>query len=240
MAMMRPPNTLLVVDPASGCVPAIERALGDGWSVLHTATGGDALMALEAAQPDVLMIEAHLPDLPGALLVHDMVKRRRFYAPIILYGQTFDRVERVAAFRQGADAVLDKPIDIDELAARIEALFRSSIALPVALQDRRSRSVRYGRLSVDQHTWEVRLDGQFLHMSPVEAGLLLGLLKAAPEEVPYERLVRAGWPDTTTVYPNDINALTTQISKLRARLGAAKCDLQVLNRKGIGYYLVLE
>ncbi|HEV7265450.1 MAG TPA: response regulator [Falsiroseomonas sp.] len=126
------PCVLLVDDEAlvreTLCAELTER----GWKVLEVADGAAALHALDtgALQPDLLVTDLSMPGMSGLALIREMRRRRPGLPAVLLTGLVGDGAAAQAALaeavRDGPFALLRKPLDARELAARAEALLHAA------------------------------------------------------------------------------------------------------------------
>jgi DNA-binding response OmpR family regulator len=180
-------------------VPALERA---GLTV-RPATGGlDALDVLAADPPDVVVLAAELPGLPGVDVVRRARAERRG-TPICLVGRG-GLEEAVAA---GADDAVRCPVSPSELAARLVALARTRPA---------GRRMSVGDLVVDPAAGRATRRGRDLHLTGRELGLLRVLAQHAGQLLDRARVLADVWG-----YPASLDgeAPDLVLAGLRRKLG---------------------
>jgi DNA-binding NtrC family response regulator len=110
-------DTLLLVDDD----PAVLRAIGDyferiGYEVWRDGTGEEAMETFHRVRPDVVLLDLHLPDASGLVVLERL--RREGAAVILLTGQG-DIETAVKAMQLGAENFLTKPVDMTHLSAAI-------------------------------------------------------------------------------------------------------------------------
>src|SRR6266571_1769126 len=110
-------DTLLLVDDD----PAVLRAIGDyferiGYEVWREGTGEQAMETYRRVRPDVVLLDLHLPDASGLVVLERL--RREGGAVILLTGQG-DIETAVKAMQLGAENFLTKPVDMTHLSAAI-------------------------------------------------------------------------------------------------------------------------
>ena len=110
-------DTLLLVDDDS----AVLRSIGEyferhGYEVWREASGEQALEAFQRVHPDVVVLDLHLPDSSGLLVLERL--RRDGAAVVMLTGQG-DIETAVKAMQLGAENFLTKPVDMTHLAAAL-------------------------------------------------------------------------------------------------------------------------
>jgi two-component system, OmpR family, response regulator MprA len=95
----------------------------EGYEVRAVANGAEALDALRASRPDVLLLDVSMPVVDG-LTVCRVLRAEHDRVPILMLTARTETSDRVAGLDAGADDYLPKPFDLDELFARIRALLR--------------------------------------------------------------------------------------------------------------------
>src|SRR2546422_7586609 len=110
-------DTLLLVDDDA----SVLRAIGDyferiGYEVWRDGTGEQALDTFHRERPDVVLLDLHLPDSSGLVVLERL--RREGAAVILLTGQG-DIETAVKAMQLGAENFLTKPVDMTHLSAAI-------------------------------------------------------------------------------------------------------------------------
>jgi class 3 adenylate cyclase/CheY-like chemotaxis protein len=116
---------VLVVDDLPANVRLLEAILtAHGYDVSTASSGEDALRSVEAAEPDLLLLDILMPDVDGYEVCRRIRERpETAYLPIVMVTASGDE-QKVRALRAGADDFLTKPIDQQELLARVASLAR--------------------------------------------------------------------------------------------------------------------
>src|SRR5512141_2034189 len=117
---------VLVVDDE----PAIRRFLrtsltAHGNEVFEAATGGEALSAVVAHRPDLMILDLGLPDIDGIEVTRSLREWTRL--PIIILSVRDQETAKVAALDAGADDYLTKPFGTGELLARMRTAIRHTV-----------------------------------------------------------------------------------------------------------------
>src|SRR5262249_27864792 len=95
-----------------------------GFRVVEGSDGLEALARSAEDRPEVVVLDIDLPRL-GGIEVCQRIKRGRGFTPVLLLTSRPDAAARVEGLRAGAEDVLSKPCDVDELRARVDALLRT-------------------------------------------------------------------------------------------------------------------
>ena len=90
------------------------------YEVLGAYTGRDGIRQAQQEQPDLVLLDIHLPDINGYDVAQELRARTRTqHIPIIFLTEARDRVSRLKGLRLGADDYIVKPFDLQELGLRI-------------------------------------------------------------------------------------------------------------------------
>lgn len=191
-----------------------------GFAVDWLRDGHAADLALRDEGFDLVVLDLGLPRLSGM----DVLKRARDRGqnlPILILTARDATGDKVSGLDAGADDYLVKPIDLDELSARIRALTRRSAGRAAPL-------LVHGELAIDLAAHRVTLAGQAVELSGREFSLLHMLLENAGRVLTRSQLEQSlyGWHDEP-----DSNALEVHIHHLRKKLGSEL----IRTLRGVGY-----
>ena len=191
-----------------------------GFAVDWLRDGNAADQALQSETFDLVVLDLGLPKLSG-MDVLQRARSRALATPILILTARDATGDKVAGLDAGADDYLVKPIDLDELTARIRALTRRSAGRAAPL-------LIHGDLALDPAAHCVTLAGQPVELSSREFSLLQMLLESAGRVLTRSQLEQSvyGWRDEP-----DSNALEVHIHHLRKKLGS---DL-IRTLRGVGY-----
>jgi two-component system response regulator QseB len=177
-----------------------------------------------AAVYDAVVLDLGLPDGAGIELVKSA--RARGVGTPILIATARDRIaDRIAGLDAGADDYMIKPIDLDELAARLRALERRASGRAAPL-------IELGRITIDPAARKVTRNGMPIKLTAREFALLLALARRPGAVLTRAQLAEAlyGWNESV-----ESNAVDVHVHHLRRKLGAALIETQ----RGLGYRLVV-
>ncbi len=146
-----PRRTLLVVDDdAASCRLVTAIFASEGFHVLTALDGPTGLDLAVSGQPDVVLLDLHLPGLPG-LQVLERLKAAAPTLPVVMLTASKDVKAAVQATRLGAFDYLTKPIDTDEIVVVVQRAMRTC-ELQREVEDLRRR---VGSRETDALTWQM-------------------------------------------------------------------------------------
>lgn len=191
-----------------------------GFAVDWLRDGEAADHALLSENFDFVVLDLGLPGLTG-MRVLQRARQRGQSMPILILTARDATGDKVAGLDAGADDYLVKPIDLDELTARIRALTRRSAGRAAPL-------LQLGPLALDPAAHRVSLHGADIELSTREFSLLQLLLENAGRVLTRSQLEQSlyGWRDEP-----DSNALEVHIHHLRKKLGSE----WIRTLRGVGY-----
>jgi two-component system KDP operon response regulator KdpE len=221
--------TILVVDDDNGLQELVRvRLEQEGYRVLQTISGIEAISLIRQQRPDLVILDIMLPDLDGLTVC----QRVREFAstPILMLTAKAASKDIITGLDQGADDYLTKPFNYDELLARIRTLLRRVPSV------NRPLTVGNGLITINPRQREVRVRGELIDLTPTEYQLLMVLAEHAGAVVTHEQLLRAVWGNE----PNrDNDYLKVYIWHLRRKIEFDPRQPQLLLTEwGVGYRLL--
>ena len=198
---------ILVVedDPIFRCVVR-DNLIFDGYQVDTVADAGTALSRARTFAPDLILLDLTLPDGDGLALCPQL--RRGSKVPIIILSARGQKVEKIRGLKLGADDYITKPIDMDELLARIRAVLRR--AHPTI------NLILVGRLLVDFPRQRATCGASPVRLTHREFELLRYLAERRDRVVHRDELLREVWGylDGTVM----TRAVDQMIARLRKKI----------------------
>jgi len=204
----------------------LSRALkSEGYDVVATATGAEALRVFVQRRPDVVVLDLGLPDVDGRDVCLAL-KANGVVAPVLMLTARNGVHHKVAGFEAGADDYLGKPFELAELVARLRVLERRSLAL---------RPAPVGPVGpvLDVAAHAVVHEGVSAALTPTEFAVLARLMGTPGEVVRRRSLVAAGWPDGAMVSDNTLDSYVRRIRAKLADLPAGGPRIATVH--GVGY-----
>ena len=202
-----------------------------GYRVACAASGEEALEAVAADEPDLIVLDLMLPGIDGFEVLRRV--RERSGCPVIMLTAKGAEEDKVVGLRLGADDYVTKPFSAQELLARVEAVLRRAHA-PEG-EDRQQATIVVGDLRVDQQRKQVTLDGSDVRLSPTEYRLLVCLATNRGVVLSRDELLTHVWGKA---YEGEDEILRVTLWRLRQKLGDAASEPRyIVTRPGLGYML---
>jgi DNA-binding response OmpR family regulator len=191
-----------------------------GFTVDWMKDGAQGEAALAAEDFACVVLDLGLPRLDGLTLLK-RVRSTGNPVPVLILTARDATVDKIAGLDGGADDYLVKPVDLDELAARLRALTRRA-------RGRATPILEHGPLLLDPAAHRLTRDGEEIPLSSREFAILHHLLINVGRVVTRAQLEQAlyGWQSEV-----DSNAVEVHIHHLRKKLGS---DL-IRTLRGVGY-----
>ncbi|MEX2081095.1 MAG: response regulator, partial [Dehalococcoidia bacterium] len=167
-------TVLIVEDEESLLFTLAHNLRREGYEVMTTSRGDDAIKLVREAHPDLILLDVMLPGLDGMQVCR--LLRRDTTVPIIMLTALGGEGDRVAGLDSGADDYIPKPFGMRELMARVRALLRRS-GPRAASGPAGPNLILSGDLEVDRDRREVRRAGTILRLKPKEFELLSFLVE---------------------------------------------------------------
>jgi DNA-binding response OmpR family regulator len=203
-------NILLVEDEAHIRDLISYNLKKDGFQIIEADNANDALIVLEDATIDLILLDLMLPGLTGMQFL-SILKRVPEHAdiPVIIISARDTEKEIIAALEAGSDDYLTKPFSMNMLRARIKAIFRRG-------PKKEATSLSYSGINVDTGSHEVTVSGRGVSLTKKEFDLLTLFIQNPKQVYTRNQLLNSIWGYDTDVYTRTVDA---HISSLRKKLG---------------------
>ncbi|MEI1232814.1 response regulator transcription factor [Enterococcus mundtii] len=202
----------------------LERA---GFLVFAVANGTEALKQLESTQVDVIITDIMMPEMDGYELL-ETLRSSRVETPVLIITAKADFEDKKKGFQLGTDDYMTKPVDVNEMVLRVEALLRRA-------KINHSHQLNIGQTSLNQETYEVIEQDRATLLPQKEFQLLYKLLSYPNKIFTRQQLMDDIWGlDTNT----EERTIDVHIKRLRTRF-IENDDFQIITVRGLGYKAVI-
>jgi two-component system, OmpR family, response regulator len=216
---------VLVVEDNQLVSELVEAGLAsNGWQADVAALGADAVKLFQKHEYDVVILDIELPDADGFTLLAKFRAHRRDI-PILMLTARSGPDAAVKGLGAGADDYISKPFDTSELVARILAVVR---------RNNTQETLRFGDLTFYRLTRETTCGGKRLRLTPKEQIFLEKLMLTPHQVISRDDLLRSVWRIT---FDPGSNLMDAHVARLRAKLKAAGCNVQIVTARNEGFSL---
>lgn len=199
----------------------------NGYHPLPAEDGASALDLLEKHYIDLIISDIMMPNIDGYTLIREL-REAQYMMPILIITAKDSPSDKQACFRAGIDDYMVKPIDVNEMIWRVEALLRRSQIIS-------ERRLKLGGTLFDYASLTVSAPDKADEVLPQKEFLLIYKLASSPNRIFTRRqLMDEIWGvDTET----DPHTLDVHINRLRERF-RDNPDFEIATVRGLGYKVV--
>ncbi len=210
----------------------------EGYRVLSAFSGAEAMEKLQAATPDIVLLDLVLPDEEGFRVLTKI--KALSTVPVIIVSGKSDTTEKIVGLEMGADDYITKPFEMRELSARIKAVIRRGEPAPVLPAKGAATEAVKDKISFAEGWVLDRLQYQLFDASGQSAELTAGEFRLLEALVlaPNRALTRDYLFELTRENEFDAydRAIDIQIGRLRKKLGDdPKTPVFIKTVRGVGY-----
>ncbi|WP_061708520.1 response regulator transcription factor [Pseudenterobacter timonensis] len=221
---------ILLVEDDSDIAALLRLNLEDeGYAITHVADGAQAIACLEERLWDAAILDLMLPGVDG-LEICRRIRQQTRYLPVIIISARSSETDRITGLENGADDYLAKPFSVQELIARIRALFRRQQAMA---QAQSGEQIHAHGMVLDPLTRSVRLHGQEVDLTPREFELLWFFARHPGQVFSRLALLEQVWGYQHEGYEHTVN---THINRLRIKIEKEAAEPEIIRTVwGKGY-----
>ena len=220
---MKIKDKVLIVEDEQSISSFISMILtANGYDTIIVNTGEEALTMISSHCPDLIVLDLGLPDMDGLEVLRSV--RKWSSLPIVVVSARNHERDKVEALDYGADDYLVKPINVNELVLRINALLRRAQMVADRRQTLGTTTFEFDSFSV--------LTGGVQTVLPQKEFLLLYKLVSSPGHIfTRQQLMDDIWGIDTHTDPRTVDV---HINRLRDRFRENQ-DFEIITVRGIGY-----
>jgi len=222
---------LLLIDDDPAHLDALaDRLESDGFEVAKAANGAEALAQLDAAWPDLVILDLMMPEMDGQAVASRIKSRADI--PILVLSAVAAADSKADLIAHFAEDYVTKPYDYAELVARVRRVLRRlQDQIPVEELD-------LGDVTLIPRRRQATIRGQRVSLSPTESRFLATLAASMPNAVATEHLLHKVWADSDGADPAYVWVTVRRLrQKLEVDPGQPR---HLLTAAGGGYRLVAD
>jgi DNA-binding response OmpR family regulator len=182
-------KTILLIEDEPHIVMGLRDALEfEGFRVVSAGRGKDGVALWKSEVPDAIILDLMLPDMNGYSVCEE-IRRTSGVVPIIMLTARSQESDKIRGLDAGADDYVTKPFSVNELIARIRAIFRRAARAPSSAPE--SLDVGGAQVNFTTHTLVAR--GKTHELSFYEVELLRLLAERAGQPVSRDEILSKIW-----------------------------------------------
>lgn len=223
---------ILIVDDEKDIVELISYNLQkEGFAVIKAFNGKEAISAIDAQKPDLIILDLMLPDVSGLDVCRNVrANEAKSDIPIIMLTAKGDEIDKIVGLEIGADDYMTKPFSVKELVARVRTVLRRMQKKQEASP---KEAFRYKGMEINYASCAVHVDGKPVELSPTELKLLFFLSRHSGRVYSRNQILNAVWGEDTFITDR---AVDVHIRRLRSQI---EKDMEnpcyILTVRGFGY-----
>ena len=223
------PSILIVEDEPSQREILCYNLEAEGYEVLIAENGEEALLVVDEASPDIILLDWMMPLVSGIEVCRRLkLNRETREIPIIMLSARSEEVDKVRGLETGADDYMIKPYSVIELLARVRGQLRRTRAAAMG------QKLQFEDIVLDAETFEVFRDNQPLKLGPTEFRLLIVFMEKPRRVWSRDQLLDRVWSRETDVETRTVDVHIGRLRKALCQNGGTDLLRTV---RGAGYAL---
>ena len=221
---------ILIVEDDAGIsdfvIPELEH---EGYTTCLAVTGREALEKFESEKPDLILLDIMLPELNGL----EVLRRIRAVSsvPVILETARGETIDKINGLNLGADDYIPKPFEIEELLARINALFRR-----ISYNQPKEACLTYKSLTLNLDRMSFSFEGgEEVQLSKTEFLMLRLFVENQGKVLSRSQVIDEVWGKGHFI---DENTVDVYVGYLRSKISDFTKDGYIKTVRGAGYMIV--
>jgi DNA-binding response OmpR family regulator len=203
---------ILVCDDDKAIVDAIEIYLqNEGYKIFKASNGIEALEIVEDNEIHLIIMDIMMPKMDG--LRATMKIREQNNIPVIMLSAKVEDTDKILGLNLGADDYITKPFNPLELIARVKSQLRRYTTL--GSLETKTNVYKTGGLVIDDENKTITVDGEEIHLTPVQYKILKLLTANAGRVFSIGEIYEKVWNETAF---SPENTVTVHIRKIREKI----------------------
>jgi DNA-binding response OmpR family regulator len=227
-------RSILIVEDEHDIAQLLQLHLGEICDHVEWAqSGDDGLQRALSQHWDLIILDLRLPGMNG-LDICKHLRSGQSYVPILMLTAKSSELDRVLGLEIGADDYLTKPFSIQELMARVKAIFRRCEAMRLQQSDNtRQNTIQVGALYIDAEKRQARCDKKDVELTAREFDLLHYFATHPGRVFSRSQLLDSVWGYSHDGYEHTVNS---HINRLRSKIEPDPAKpIYIITVWGVGY-----
>lgn len=221
-------SRILIIEDDKYISNFIEVSLNkDDYEVITASSASDGLFKFASYNPEIIILDLGLPDRDGLEIIKEL--REFSNIPIIVVSARGLEKDKIEALDLGASDYVTKPFFMGELMARIRVVERSISNLGLD----NPKIFECGYLTVDYEKRKVQIDGEDVHLTPLEYKLLRLLIDNRGKVLTHNYIIKHVWGYSGE---SDTKSLRVIMANLRRKIEKDNTSHRfIVTEVGVGY-----
>jgi DNA-binding response OmpR family regulator len=227
-------KSILIVEDEHDIAQLLQLHLGEICDHVEWAQSGDDGLQRALAQCwDLIILDLRLPGING-LDICKHLRSAQSYVPILMLTAKSSELDRVLGLEIGADDYLTKPFSIQELMARVKAIFRRCEAMRLQQSDAsKQHAIQIGTLCIDAEKRQAICNGKDVELTAREFDLLHYFATHPGRVFSRAQLLDSIWGYGHDGYEHTVNS---HINRLRSKIEPDPANpTYIITVWGVGY-----
>lgn len=218
---------ILIVDDNQSINQSLSKYLANnGFETLSAFDGEEALDIFYSQSPDLILLDVMMPKKDGFEVCREL--RKTSMIPVIMLTARGEDFERVMGLEIGADDYIVKPFSMEEVVARVNALFRR-----ITPYENHSYIFKIDNLTINSETYRVTIDDVNISLTKKEFEILWTLATNRNKVFTRDNLLDSVWG---LDYYGDTRTVDTHIRRLRSKIDEIEHPKWSISTiRGVGY-----
>jgi len=200
----------------------------NNYKTFEAVNGNEALEVLDKDYIDLIISDVMMPKMDGFQLVKEL-RECKYKTPILLITAKSDIKDKKQGFILGADDYMVKPINMEELLLRVQALLRRSLSTS-------EKKIVIGNLVLNYNQMSVSRKEKIYFLAQKEFLLLYKLLSTPNNIFTRQELIEEIWGLESE---SDYRTIDVHIKRIREKMCDVK-EFEIISIRGIGYKSIVH
>ena len=202
-----------------------------GYNTINYYNLKNIINEIKKYNPDLILFDFMLFGNASVTIIKEI--RNISCVPIIIITHNDEKINKIMTLELGADDYIIKPIDLDELSARIKAINRRYTR---NTNDLKEDVIEINNIEFNSHEYKIKYNNKKICMSPKEYELFYYLVTRIDKVVTREKLLKEVWNEDVK---SSSRTLDVHITRLREKLKDLN-DLEIITIWGKGYKFIIN
>ena len=199
-----------------------------GYNVFEAENGIEALKVIDENNIHLMIVDIMMPEMDGYELTKEL-REAKIFIPILIVTAKESLEDKRMGFGLGADDYMVKPIDMEEMLLRIEALIRRS-------NINSEKKLVMGSTEINEESYTVTVNGNSMSIPQKEFGILYLLLSYPGKIFTRQAIMDEIWGYETETDPRTVDV---HIKRLREKF-SDNPDFEIDTVRGLGYKVIIK